>query len=138
MAIIVLICRLALGGFFTVLGLELAYGVLPPEQIPVQLQGLLAVLKDPATGPAMAGAPEFVAGIMIFSGVWLPLGLLLLTPVLLHVGMNQWLVAPDNMVIVAALVALEIFLLWAHAPALKGVLYPMSRSRWGKVQTSKG
>jgi hypothetical protein len=138
MAIIVLICRLALGGFFTLLGLELAYGVLPSEQIPVLFQDLLAVLKDPATGPLMGGVPEFIAGIMIFSGAWLPLGLLLLVPVLLHVGLNQWLIAPDSMLILCALVALEVFLLWAHAPALKGVLSPMSRSRWGKVQTSKG
>ena len=137
MAVIVLVCRLALGGLFLLLGVELAYGVLPPELVPGPLQQLLATLSGPTEGSALSGTLEFIAGLMIFSGMWVPLGLLLLTPVLLHLGMTQWFAAPESLAVVGSLVAMELFLLWAHAPALKGVLSPMTRSRWGKVQTSK-
>ena len=103
MAVIVLVCRLALGGLFLLLGVELAYGVLPPELVPGPLQQLLATLSGPTEGSALSGTLEFIAGLMIFSGMWVPLGLLLLTPVLLHLGMTQWFAAPESLAVVGSL-----------------------------------
>ena len=92
MAVLVLLCRIALGGFFAVLGLDLVAGVLPPEQLPAPVLAVRDALADPAvTAPAWRGVVELLAGVMVLGGVWLPLGLLLLAPVLVHVGLHQCL-----------------------------------------------
>ncbi len=139
MAVLVLLCRVALGGFFAVLGLDLVAGVLPAEQLPAPLLAMRDALADPAvSAPAWRGVTELLAGVMVLGGVWVPLGLLLLAPVLAHVGLHQWGTAPDAMAVVWVLVGLELFLVWAHGQAFRGLVHPLSRSRWGKVQTSKG
>jgi len=117
-----LILRVILGLIFVVFGLNgfLGFMPMPPmEGAAASFMGALA-----ATGymfPLIKGT-EIVAGALILSGRALPLGLVLLAPVLVNILAFHLVLTPGESGMAVALVVMSLGLAWIHRSAFRGLL----------------
>ena len=138
MRVVTLIVRMLFGLAFTTFGLNgilMLYGkdFIPQPEGHVPSPGALAFMKAMTeTGYMMAliSGTQLVAGLMILSGVWVPLGLTLLAPVIVNIVLFHWYIEPQGMGVAWAVLAVELFLAFAYGPSFRGVLDPVARSRW--------
>ena len=119
--IIALVLRVLLGLLFVVFGLNgfLNFMPLPPHE--GEAGAFLGALA--ATGymfPMIKGT-EVVAGALILSGRGLPLGLLLLAPVLVNILAFHLFLTPGESGLSVVLVAIALSLAWIHRSAWRGI-----------------
>ena len=117
------VARIGLGLVFATFGLNKLLPFLPQPPIsgpPAQFFGALF-----ATGymiPLVA-VTEIVAGLMLLSGRYVPLGLTLLAPVIVNIVAFHLFLAPAGLGVPLVVLALELFLAWtfrdAFAPMLR-------------------
>ena len=119
--------RVLLGGGFVVFGLN----------------GFLYFMKmeaPPAAGAAFFGAlfqtkymiplifgTELLGGLMVLTGLFLPLGLTLLAPILLNVILFHLFLAPGGMLIGILFTALELYLVIVYRKYFAAVLTSVAR-----------
>jgi uncharacterized membrane protein YphA (DoxX/SURF4 family) len=119
------VARILLGLVFATLGLNKLLPFLPQPPIsgaPAQFFGALV-----ATGymiPLLA-VTEIVAGLMLLSGRFVPLGLTLLAPVIVNILGFHLFLAHGGFAVPAAVLALELYLAWVYRDAFA----PMLRMR---------
>ncbi|MCH9685522.1 MAG: DoxX family protein [Deltaproteobacteria bacterium] len=116
------IARMLLGLVFFVFGLNGFLGFIPQPPLPEAGGAFMGALA--ATGymlPLIKGT-EVIAGLMLLSGRFVPLALVLLAPVIVNIVLFHVVLAPTNMVMAVVLLALEGYLAWAYRDAFAGVL----------------
>ena len=125
MKIATTIVRTLLGLIFLIFGLNgfLHFIPSPPMAAPVmQFLGGLAV-----TGymfPLLFGT-QVVAGVLLITGVFVPLALALLAPVIVNIFFFHVFMAPSGLPLAIIVIAFELFLTWRHRDAFA----PMLRAR---------
>ena len=122
--LVVPIARTLLGLVFVVFGLNFFFHFLPMppmEGAPAAFMGALF-----ATGYMfpLIKVTEIVGGLMLLSGRFVPLGLLLLAPVLVNIAAFHVFLTPGEVGMSAVLVAIEAFLAWSYRDSFRGVLDP--------------
>lgn len=131
-----LIVRVIFGLAFTVFGLN---GVLlgfdlafmpPPPDLPAAAADFMGALAASRYMLPLLGGTQLVAGLMILSGLFTPLGLALLAPVVVNIVLYHLYVDPNGLGIAWAVLAIELFLAWAYAPAFRDMLAARARTRW--------
>ena len=128
----VVIARILLGAPLIVFGLNGFLNFLgqPPEFTPEAGAFLTALENSQYLLPLKSGV-EVASGVMILTGLFLPLGLTLFAPILVNiVGFHLYLDDPIKGVVGYAMLLLELFLVWAYAPSYRGVLSALGRSRF--------
>jgi uncharacterized membrane protein YphA (DoxX/SURF4 family) len=121
------VARLLLGLVFFVFGLNGFFPFIPAPPIPGPAGAYLGALA--ATGymlPLVKGT-EVIGGLLLLSGRFVPLALVLLAPVIVNIALFNLVLAPDNMILGLVLVALEGYLAWAYRDAFAGVLQANAR-----------
>lgn len=116
------VARIFLGLIFFVFGLNGFLQFIPQPPLAEPAGAFMGALA--ATGymfPLIKGT-EVVAGLLLLSGRFVPLALVLLAPVIVNIALFHVVLAPANMVMVVALLALETYLAWAYRDAFRGVL----------------
>jgi uncharacterized membrane protein YphA (DoxX/SURF4 family) len=119
------VARIGLGLAFAMFGLNKLVPFLPQPPIsgaPAQFFGALF-----ATGymiPLIA-ITEIVAGLMVLSGRFVPLGLALLAPVIVNILGFHLFLAPSGLALPIVVLALELYLAWTYRDAFA----PMLRMR---------
>ena len=113
-----LIARVLLGLIFVVFGLN---GFLHFIQQPEMPQAAIAFFGGLAAAgymlPLLFGT-QVVGGALLLVGM-VPLGLLLLAPVIVNIVGFHLFVAPDGLGVALVVAALETFLAWAHRDAFR-------------------
>lgn len=128
---VVLIARLLLGGSFLFFGLNVFYGFLePPAEMPPRAAAFLQALTDTEFMHPLRGAAEIAGGAMVLTGVFLPLGLLILAPVVVHIVLYHQYLDPSGTALPWALLGLGLFLAYAYASSFRGVLDASPKPRW--------
>jgi len=131
-----LIVRLFFGLAFTVFGLN---GVLmlydmafmpQPEEMPQAAASFFQAMTDARYMMPLIGGTQLVSGLMILTGLFVPLGLTLLAPVVVNIVLFHHFVEPAGLSIAYAVLALELFLAFAYGPAFRGVLQAGAKPRW--------
>ncbi len=118
----VLIARIILGFIFVFFGLNHFFGFVelpPPSESALAFMGALG-----ATGymwPVIK-ILEIVAGAMLMAGVWVPLGLILLAPIIVNIELLHIFLDTGGLPMGIFILALEIFLAWAYRDSFAGVL----------------
>lgn len=139
---VTLIVRLLFGLAFTAFGLN---GVLmvfgkpfmpPPKEIPEAAAFFLQALTNSKYMMPLIGVTQLVSGLMILTGVFTPLGLTLLAPIVVNIVLYHHYVDPSGLVIAYVVLALELFLAYAYGPAFHGVLNPRAKPRWTRGHTA--
>lgn len=120
------VARILLGLVFLVFGLNGFLSFLPMPPLPESAGAFMGALA--ATGymlPLIKGT-EVVAGLLLLSGRFVPLALVLLAPIIVNIAFFHAVLAP-NPVTVVLLLALELYLAWAYRDAFRGVLHAQTR-----------
>ena len=72
----------------------------------------------------VVGALQFVGGLLLLIGRYVPLGLTLLGPVVVNIFLFHLFLAPQGLPIALVVAALSLFLLWQYRAAFAGLLRP--------------
>lgn len=119
--------RYLLGGIFLVFGADYLFHLMP--ELPFSEAGgrfLEALLATGYMFPLIK-IVEVTGSILILSRL-VPLGLLVLAPVVLNIGLYHLALDPNGSPIAATLVICEVFLLWTHRQSYVPLLTP--RAVW--------
>jgi hypothetical protein len=130
-----LIARILLGLIFVVFGLNgfLQFLAQPPTpQVALAFFGALA-----ATGymVPLLFASQIVGGGLLLLGM-VPLGLLIVAPVIVNIVGFHVFLAPDGLALAVVVVALELFLAWTHRDAYRPLFAWHGRERGGPLHAT--
>jgi uncharacterized membrane protein YphA (DoxX/SURF4 family) len=113
--------RIALGLAFLVFGLNGFFNFIPPPTTPPPegaMSFAVALMKTGYMFPLIKGT-EVLAGLLLLSGWFVPLALILLAPVLVNIVAFHAFLAPEGSAVALTAVALEIALAWAYRDAYR-------------------
>ncbi|MES1166032.1 MAG: DoxX family membrane protein [Verrucomicrobiota bacterium] len=117
--------RLVLGLVFTTFGLNFFLHFLPmPPPPPRALVAMSGLMANGHLMP-LAHATELVAGVLLLTGLFVPLALTLLAPLIVNIVAFHLAFAPSGLGLAVLVLALEIGLGWAYRSAFA----PMLRAR---------
>jgi putative oxidoreductase len=122
MKIAVVIARILLGLVFLVFGLNVYFHFIPQQPIPGDA-GALAMLMFQHGWFTFYGILYIVAGILLLVGRYVPLGLLLLGPIIVNILLFHITLAASGIGPGLVCAALEIFLIYAYWPAFAGIVH---------------
>ena len=128
----VLLARLLLGAPLIIFGLNgFLHFMEPPGEFPPEAISFLTALNESGYLMPLKSAIEVAAGVMILTGLFLPLGLTLFAPILVNiVAFHIYLDDPMNGVLGYAMLLLELFLVFAYAQSFAVVLKALPKSRY--------
>jgi putative oxidoreductase len=134
---VTLVARLLFGLAFTVFGLNgvlMLYGhafiPAPQEMAPDAAAWFKTMVDSHFMMPLISGV-ELASGLLILTGLFVPLGLAMMAPLVVGILLYHLNVDPKNLPIAWTVLAFELFLAWAYGPSFRGVLTPGAKSRWG-------
>jgi uncharacterized membrane protein YphA (DoxX/SURF4 family) len=136
---VVVVARVLFGLLFTVFGLNgilMLYGkefVPQPKEMPQAATAFFGALTDTHYMMPLISGTQLVAGAMLLLGIFVPLGLTLLAPVIVNIVLYHQYIDPSGRPLAYAVAGLELFLAFAYGPHFRGVLNPLAKSRWHQV-----
>ena len=122
MKIVTIIARILLGLGFVVFGANFFFHFIPMGAPPAGLAGdYLRVLSQSGYLYAI-GAMQFIGGLLVLVGVFVPLGLTILAAMLFNILVFHLTMAPAGIGPGVVFTLLEVYLIWAYRPAFAGLL----------------
>ena len=118
------IARVLLGLRFLVFGLNTFLMFMePPAEMPSRAQALLTAFGDSEFMHPIRGAIETLCGALLVLGLWVPLALVMLAPVLVHIIAYHVFLdpAPGAIGFTALLVSLDLFVAWKYRANFKSL-----------------
>lgn len=116
-----LVARVLLGLVFVVFGANYFLGFLElPEGTP-ESRAFGAALADTGYMWPLVKVTEIVGGLLVLSGVWVPLGLVILAPVVVNIAFHNVVLDPSGMPLGIGLVALTLVVALAYRDAFRGL-----------------
>ena len=113
--------RIFLGLIFFVFGLNGFLHFLPNPPLPDAAGAFMGALSKTGYMFPLIKGTEVLGGLLLLSGRLVPLGLLLLAPVIVNIVGFHFVLAPPNPVTFLVL-ALPLYLAWVYRNNFKGVL----------------
>ncbi|HWB61503.1 MAG TPA: DoxX family membrane protein [Chthoniobacteraceae bacterium] len=126
MKIITLIARVLLGLGFTVFGANLIHPFLPmpQEKMPDLAQKYMEVMWMGSPYMLAVGIVQLVGGLLVLSGVFTPMGLTLLGPVLVNIMLYHTLIMKGGYSMPLPFVALWLIVFAGYWKSFEGILKP--------------
>lgn len=129
------VVRVLLGALFVVAGLNKVLLFAAPP-LPEAAASLFAALQATGYFMPLLGTVEVVSGVLLISGQFVPLALVVLAPIVVNIAFFHALLAPD-LVVTPLVVGAELFLAWHHREAFEALLrrrsphaQPLDRARF--------
>ena len=123
-----ILARILVGLVFTVFGLNglmlglLGKGFIPMPPMPPSDGTTFVTILLSSHWVVVVDLCEFVGGLLLLSGQFVPLGLTLLSPVLVNILCYHLLLEPDNLPMAVVLCALDGFLISRRWDAFRGLV----------------
>lgn len=125
MKILTIIVRILFGLMFVVFGLNGFLDFIPKPKEPPTGHALEFFSALSATGYLkVVMSLQFLGGVLVLSGRFLPLGLLVLGPIIVNILLFHTYIQPKGLDIALVTSALSLFLLWRHWSAFAPVFRP--------------
>ena len=124
MKVATIIARVLLGLIFVVFGSNIFLHFIP---MPPPQPGLLGDFTKAlflSHYLHVVAVFQIVGGLFLLIGRFVPLGLLLLAPVIVNIGLIHVLMDPSGLPMAAVVTLLEVFLIWRYRDAFAGILRP--------------
>jgi uncharacterized membrane protein YphA (DoxX/SURF4 family) len=121
----VLVARIVLGLVFVVFGLNGFLRFLPQPPPPQPAMAFFGALAATGYMLPLIFAAQVIGGALLLLGM-VPLGLVILAPVIVNIVAFHVFLAPDGLPIAVVVAALALFLAWAHREAY-GPLFASAR-----------
>jgi len=119
----VLIARILLGFVFVFFGINSVLHFLP-QQMPPGDAGLFLNLLATHKYMNVVALLMIIGGVLLLVGRFVPLGLVLLAPVIVNIFLFHALFEPSGLPIAFVVVILELFLIFAYRYAFAGIFSP--------------
>jgi uncharacterized membrane protein YphA (DoxX/SURF4 family) len=116
--------RVLLGLIFLVFGLHgfFHFSFIPMPEMSEAGGAFMGALMGTGYFMMVVKAVEVTAGLMILTGRFLPLGLILLAPVSVNILLFHIFLDPAGMGMAIFIVAMQLFLAWSYRDSYSGVL----------------
>jgi len=114
--------RVLLGLIFVVFGLNGFFHFIPNPEMNEAAGSLMGALVATGYFLMVVKAVEVTAGLMILTGRFLPLGLILLAPVSVHILLLHVFLDQGGLPIAIFIVLAQLFLAWAYRDSFSGIL----------------
>lgn len=124
MRLVVTVARVLFGLVFLVFGLNFFFQFLPMPPMTGPAAAFMGALFATGYMFPLIKVTEILAGVLLISGRFVPLGLLLLAPILVNIAAFHIFLTPGEVGMSAVLVAIEAFLAWSYRDSFRGVLNP--------------
>src|SRR6266851_860785 len=125
MKVATIIVRVLLGLMFVVFGSNILFPFIPmPKEQPPPLAGEFAKALMQSHYMLVVGALQLIGGLLLLIGRFVPLGLLLLGPVIVNIVLFHIFLAPVNFAPAVVVAVLALFLLWQYRAAFAGLVKP--------------
>ena len=122
------IARIVLGLVFLIFGLNGFLQFLPMPPMPEAVGAYFGALASAQVLP-LVKAIEVVAGLLLLTGLFVPLALLLLAPIVVDIVLFHAVATGEGLPMPLVLVALGIYLAWAYRDSFRGVLQARAQPR---------
>ena len=116
------VARLLLGLVFLVFGLNGFLHFIPNMPMPDAAVAFFGALAATGYMMPLLFTTQVVGGVLLLSGMYVPLGLALLAPVIVNIFLFHLFLAPGGLVIAIIVAAIELFLAWRYSNAFSGML----------------
>ncbi len=127
MRTLILVARIVLGLGFTVFSLNFFHPFLPMPPPPPAAGAFAGAMF--ATGYIfhLLKVLELLSGLALLAGVFVPLALAVLAPIIVNILFFHAFLAPSGLPLPVVLLALELFLAWAYRDAFAPMLNPRAK-----------
>jgi uncharacterized membrane protein YphA (DoxX/SURF4 family) len=132
-----LVSRVVLGLIFTVFGLNGFFGFIPQPPPPEAAGAFLGGLASSGYFFPLLKGTEVIAGLLLLTGVWVPVALLALAPIVLNIVAFHLFLAPGAYAMLAVMVAASLHLAWVHRAQFAPLFMraePVSGSRTAQLR----
>src|SRR2546430_13289722 len=124
MKIATIIARVLLGLIFVVFGSNIFLHFIPMPQPPPGLVGDFTKALFVSHYLHVVAVFQIVGGLLLLIGRFVPLGLVLLAPVIVNIDLVHILMEPSGLPMAAVVSILLVFLIWRYRDAFAGILRP--------------
>ncbi len=114
--------RVLLGLIFVVFGLNGFFHFITPPEMSDPAGSLMGAFMATGYFMIVVKVVEVVSGLMILTGRYVPLGLILLAPVSVHILLLHLFLDQAELPIAIFIIAAQLFLAWAYRDSFSGVL----------------
>ncbi|MCZ6806300.1 MAG: DoxX family membrane protein [Deltaproteobacteria bacterium] len=114
--------RVILGSLFLVTGLNKFFQFMPNPEMNEPITTFMTALGATGYFMVVLKLVEITAGLMILTGRFLPLGLILLAPVSVHIFFAHLFLDQAELPMAIGIIVLQLFLAWAYRDSFSGVL----------------
>ena len=112
-----LVARILLGGIFFVFGLNGFLNFIPmPTEMPEKMMTFTTGLMATGYFFPFLKTTEVICGLLLLSGAFVPLALVVLAPIILNIFFVHLFLAPDGLPMALGIGALEIYLAFFASP----------------------
>ncbi|MHC4972533.1 MAG: DoxX family membrane protein [Planctomycetota bacterium] len=122
MKIAIIVARILLGLPFLVFGLNGFLEFLEDPELSVRGQAFVDAMHQTGYMLSLLHITEVVCGALLIAGIFVPLALTVLAPVLINILLFHIKLDTNGIEIAIGLCVLEAFLVFAHAPYFDGVM----------------
>ena len=121
MSKVILVARLLLGFMFFFFGLNGILHFLPTPPMPDNDATRLATILMKSHWMTFVSLLQVIGGLLLLVGRYVPLGLVILGPIIVNILLYHFLLEPKGVVpgLIAAL--LEVFLIWVYRLSFRGL-----------------
>ncbi|HMF45752.1 MAG TPA: DoxX family membrane protein [Candidatus Udaeobacter sp.] len=124
MKVATIIARVLLGLVFVVFGSNIFLHFIPMPPPPPTLVGDFTKALSLSHYLHVVAVFQIVGGLLLLIGRFVPLGLVLLAPVIVNIDLVHLLMEPSGLPMAALVTLLLIFLVWRYRDAFRGILTP--------------
>lgn len=124
MKFVPLVCRILLGLMFVVFGLNIIHPFIPMPPAPPadSLQGHYMAAMGPSGWIKVVGAFQVIGGLLVLFGGTVPLGLVILCPIIVNILTFHLLLEPKGIAPGAVAALLAIVLVYFYRRSFAGIL----------------
>jgi len=114
--------RVILGLIFVVFGLNGFFHFIPNPEANEPMTAFMTALGETGYFMTVVKLVEVISGLMILTGRFLPLGLILLAPVSVNILLVHVFLDQGNLPMAIVIIVLQLFLAWAYRDSYSEVL----------------
>ena len=118
----VLVARILLGLLFTVFDLNGFLNFLPAPEIPEGAMAFMGGLGSTGYFFPLLKITEIFGGLCLLTGMFVPLGLILLAPIIVNIAAYHLFLDQAGLPMVFGIVAMEILVAWGYRDSFTSVL----------------
>ena len=116
------VARIVLGLVFLIFGLNGFFNFFPMPPMPERAAAFGMALMQSGYFLPMLKSIEVLSGALLVLGLYAPLGVVMLFPIVINIFLFHFFLAPEGLPMAIGILAVELYLIYSYREAFKGIL----------------